>query len=396
MNIKSIPYIFFLGGFAYYGLLPIVFLYFFQNYPIAQIAISNSGSKLFLELYSALAFVFLICFSVGYYFSLRTKKFRVKTHNIDKVKELRVIISFLYIVFTIFSINVTEIISLVGYLGEYDVAHRGQLTTLYLTSIWWFIYFKTDIHAKLMLFIALLAGLNLLALGSRLGVLTGIISMIIYYGYFAKENMKFIRGSGLGSVKGILTLTVVLVLMTSVGLIREGSSITVEGALSIFSAEPLFIYASVPAYFSNTSLPLFAIPVDIFASVIAAIPSFMFSAKVDFFAEYTSVDRNSLSGFGGMNHLVSLVANFGLIGFPFAAFLEGAWFGMLIKNAYKSPFFRAVAITSISVIPFIMFRDGFQTTIKILFFNFLLFPYIATRVLLFLKRSVRPSVARPF
>ena len=394
MNINLIPYIFFIGGFSYYGILPIVFLYFFPNYPIADIAMSSFRNDFFLELYSSLAFAYLISFSAGYYFSLKSKKFQSKKQNINTDKSLRGLITTLYVVIALLSLNTNEIISLVGYSGEYDVAHRGQLTTLYLTSIWWFIYFKSSIHAKLMLLIAFAAGLNLLALGSRLGVVTGLISILIYYKYFASIKLEHHRYDRWMLAKGILMVVAVLFVMTSIGLIREGNSITFEGALSIFSAEPLFIYASVPAYFSNNSLPLLAFPVDIFASIIAAVPSFLFPSKVDFFAAYSSIDKYSISGFGGMNHLVSLITNFGLIGFPVAAFLEGAWFGILIKNAYKSPFFRAVAITSISVIPFIMFRDGFQTTVKILFFNFLIFPYVATRVLIFLRRSVRPSVTR--
>jgi hypothetical protein len=389
MKITSIPYILFLGGFAYYGVLPVAFFYFFQDYQTVRIAMSNFGNQYFLELYSGLAFVYFISFSTGYYLSQKYSDIQPSIKKVNYDKNLRRLIVGLYMAIALVSLNVQEIVSLVGYSGEYDVAHRGQLTTLYLTSIWWFIYFKSGLHAKLLLAIAFAAGLNLLALGSRLGVITGLISVLIFYWYFASNQLK--RGQTnswmLAKVLAILVLSIVA--MTSIGLIREGNGITFEGLLGIFSAEPLFIYVSVPAYLSKNALPLLAVPVDIFASMIAAVPSFLFPSKIDFFSTYSAIDKDSISGFGGVNHLISLITNFGLIGLPVAAFFEGAWFGMLIKNCNKSPFLRAVAISSISVVPFIMFREGFQTTIKIVFFNYLLFPYIATRVFFFLQRSVR-------
>ena len=268
--------------------------------------------------------------------------------------------------------------SLVGYLEGYDVIHRGQLTTIYLTSIWWAIYFRSGLKMKLMLISALISGVNLLALGSRLGVVSGLISLAIFFSF---ERQKISGGMNILKVVKIGGLVFVAGLFFSiVGLLRQGDAIIWEAIVDMFFAEPLFIYASFPSYVSKNQLPLIAIPWDVITGVVGSIPTALFPGKLDFFSKYVSMDSDFASGFGGINHILSVIINFGLIGFPIIAFLEGAWFGFLAKNAHKNNFLRALAICSISLLPFIFFRDGYQTSVKLLFFNYLFFPYIIVKI----------------
>jgi len=354
-----------------------------------------------MVMYWCLIALYFISFSCGYYFSSKKGPTKAREKISNNIGKLSVLVTTCYVGIAISIVNVTEILSPLGYLDGYDIGHRGQLTTFYLISIWWFIYLKsmkstvyTNIQSKLMAAIAFIAGLNLLTLGSRLGVISGLISLFIFYGYFVKGKQLQVRVvRKLGSLKWIAIIVMVAILMFSIGLLRTGEGISLEGIIGIFAAEPIFIYASVPNYFMHSSLPLFAIPFDLFTGIVGAIPSFLFPDKADLFLEYSARNVDSYSGFGGVHHLVSLIANFGLIGFPFVAFIEGTWFGMLVRRVNANAFYRAVALTSISLLTFFMFREGLQAPIKLLFFNFLLFPFIVIRMLLLVKPLVTAKAA---
>jgi hypothetical protein len=393
MNVRLLGYLLFLFGFLFYIFLPLFFLIVFPYYNISEIAMKNYNGNYYLLIYSYLAFGYFILFSMGYYLTSFIKINKFKAVAVDFLGWAKVAVTLIYSCIALFVINLSEILNPIGYLDGYDVTHRGQLTTLYLTSIWWCIYFKSGINSKLMLVIAFIAGINLVALGSRLGIVTGLISMLIFYFYF--NNTKVNRTSGgffwYAKIGFILFLSGML--MTIIGLLREGNILTMEGMFSIFASEPLFIYASVPAYFTNNPINLFEIPVDLFVSIIGAIPSFIFPLKSEFFLTHAVVSSESASGFGGMNHLVTLVANFGMVGFPVVSFIEGVWFGMLTRLVHKNSFFRAVALSSFAILPFILFREGLQTSVKLLFFNFLVFPFIIIQILTILKIILRKATS---
>jgi hypothetical protein len=389
MSVRLTNYLLFLVGFIFYIASPLIILTVFPDYHISEIAMKNYSGEYYLLLYSYLSFGYFVFFSMGYYLSLFMKINKFESEAVDRLGWTKVAVTVLYACIALFVINLSEILNPIGYSGDYDVTHRGQLTTLYLTSIWWCIYFKSGINSKLMLIIAFIAGLNLLALGSRLGVTTGLISLLIFYFYFQntrvnRRDRSLFWYAKLGSILFLIAL-----LMTSIGVLRAGNEVTIEEIFGNFASESLFIYASVPAYFSNNFTNLFEIPVDLFVSIVGAIPSFLFPLKSDFFLEHAVVDSESASGFGGMNHLVTLVANFGMAGFPVVTFFEGVWFGILTRLVYKNSFFRAVALSSFAILPFILFREGLQTSVKLLFFNFLFFPFVIIQMLIILKIIVR-------
>lgn len=393
-SIRLISYLLFVAGFSYYCIFPVIFLSVFADSPISEVLLKRWTDSYMDKMYLYLIFFYLISFSSGYYLSSRNGVIKPKKERGTGIGNLSVFITICYVGLFIFIVDVREIMSPSGYLDGYDVAHKGQLSTLYLVSIWWFVYLKTtavnaNIQTKLMLVIVFITGLNLLTLGSRLSVVSGMITLFIFYFYFVKKMR--LQDSGAQKhvpIRWIVIIFITGILMSSIGLLREGTGISWEGIISIFAAEPLFIYASIPAYFSNNSLPLFAIPLDLFSGIVGAIPSFLFSEKGAFFAKYAMINEDFVSGFGGSHHVVTLIANFGLIGFPVAAFFEGAWFGMLVRRVHISAFFRAVTLSSIAMLPFIMFREGLSTPVKLLFFNFLLVPYIMLNVLFSIKRLV--------
>lgn len=393
-SIRSISYLLFLAGFSYYCILPIIYLYVFPDNYITEILLGKYPER-YIGMFLCLIIFYLISFSTGYYLSSKNGLVKPKGKRGNGVGKLSVLVTICYVGITLGIVDVREIISPLGYLEGYDIAHRGQLTTLYLVSIWWFIYLKSavnaNIQAKLMLVIVIIVGLNLLTLGSRLGVISGMITLFIFYVYFVKLTVQDNGAQKPRFIKWIVVIIVATILMSSIGLLRSGEGISWEGVMYIFAAEPLFIYASVPAYFSNSSIPLVSIPWDLFTGIVGAIPSYLFPEKGSFFLEYTVRNEDSYAGFGGLHHVVALIANFGLIGFPVVAFFEGAWYGMLVRRVHTSAFFRAVALSSIAILTFIMFREGLQVPVKLLFFNFLFFPYVMIQILYLIKLSIRST-----
>lgn len=388
-NIKSIPYLLFLLGFSYYCILPIVFFAYASDYIIMQRSMARFyGADNGIEFFLYMAFIYFVLFSAGYYYTIKTKWFKFKVDK-SPTKWQIFIITACYIVMAVLIVNIVEILHPVGYTEGYNVIHRGQLTTLYLTSIWWYIYFKAEFQAKIMLLVVLISGLNLIVLGSRLGLISGIIALYVNNIFFKKNKFSDQNKREINLKKIILFVIIVFITMSIMGLLRSQDIISLEGILSNAASESLYIYVSVPSYLSSTDLPYFSIPLDIFAGFIGSIPSYLFPEKVEFFSGMTCFKENSGSGFGGVHHIASLIANFGLIGFPFVVFLEGMWFGFVVKNAQTSPFFRAVALLSMSVIPFILFRDGYQTSVKLLFANFILIPYFAIQAIWFMKLLMR-------
>lgn len=356
----------------------------YPEFVISDIVIGRH-SDIYTGLYLLFAIIYLGIFTYGFY-AIPEKMCMYSDYGIGHGTEKLTI--FVVIIFTLiaaFVVDLREIISPAGYGVEYDTIHRGQLTTLFLMSIWWLIYLKlsdvSNFNIRLIFLVILCCGLNLLLLGSRLGFITGIIAFLIY-SYFHKVQggrrvVKIIKFAALAIMAAIG--------MGYVGVARTGGDVFAEGIITILAAEPIFIYASVPAYFSNSNLELVAIPWDIFSSIVGSVPSFLFPAKNEFFETYTALNKGSESGFGGINHIVLLISNFGLVGFPVVAYFEGALFAMLCRKFQTNKFFLTAGACSVAILPFMMFREGYQTTIKLLLFNFLLLPYLILKILSILK-----------
>jgi hypothetical protein len=284
------------------------------------------------------------------------------------------------------NVSISEIMTPVGYLGDYDANPRGLLSTLYLVAIWWYIYLNTTGSSKLQqavtIVIISLTGMNLLTLGTRLSVVSGLISLLVFYIIYVKKatstrTMMIIKSFAFAVAIGLA--------MSSIGLLRGAEVISAEGLLGIFAAEPVFIYASVLSYFDTDTIHIFAIPWDLITGIIGSIPSFLFPDKADFFLTFSTRSVDAYSGFGGVHHLVVLLSNFGLLGFPFVAFVEGVCLGSLIRRVNVNSFYRAASLSSIGILTFMLYREGLQTPIKLILFNFMLLPYLAIRFIFLLK-----------
>jgi hypothetical protein len=369
----------------------------FPDNPVAGIVLERFPQQYFFK-FTSFAIVYLLLFSVGYFYSSKPIVFYMRSIDTKQLGKLGWVLTILYAAIALSIVSISEIMTPVGYLGDYYAAPRGMLSTLYLVAIWWYIYLKTISGSKLqqavIIAVILLTGLNLLTLGTRLAVVSGIISLLVFYIIFVRKALPTKKAI---VIKSFAIAIAIALVMSSIGLLRGVEAISAEGLLSIFAAEPVFIYASVLSYFDSDPIYLFAIPWDLITGVIGSIPSFLFPDKADFFLAYSPRSDDAYAGFGGVHHIVSLLSNFGLLGFPIVAFIEGACLGLLIRRVNVNAFYRAASLSSIGLLTFILYREGLQAPVKLFLFNFMLFPFVAINFLLFIKSSVTvqsPSISK--
>lgn len=356
-------------GFFYYCIIPLVIIKLFPD-NVALSFIGNNYSEAILIKYSAYAVIFLILFSIGFFIKFNLKKLNKNKPELSVLLALLLTGVYSILFINIFSLN--EVLNASGYLGGYDIERRGQLSTLFLTSIWWYIYLKPGINLKLPKFlfvvIILFSGLNLLTLGSRLAVLTGVIMIFLNY----SPNL-FVRLK-INMPLALICLLSLVAIFGAIGVLREAGELNYDAIFFIIFAEPIFIFASVFSYFESVSISYFNFPYDVLTSIAASVPSFIFTNKIEFFEKYAVIAESSQSGFGGANQIIILLANFGSLLLPFISFTLGYFIAFIINKINNSRFFYTVAISIVSLIPFIFFRDGYQTSLKLALMNFLIIP----------------------
>jgi hypothetical protein len=364
-----IAYLFFLFGFIYYCAAPIVIINFYPGNKALDFVDFQNKSYVIME-YSIYALIFLILFSVGFFVKLKIKNICEKKSNISNI--FSVILMFAYIVLFVNIYSFSEMLSFQGYSEGYDIGRRGQLSTLYLTSVWWYIYlesnYRFNIIKRVFIIIIVLTGLNLLSLGSRLAFITGLIMIFLNYRSNLFINLKINKTVSLilfFSLGGILG---------AIGVFREGGELNFDAISFVIFAEPIFIFASVFAYINNATIEYISFPYDVFTSLAASVPSFIFQDKIEFFSNYAVLPDNLQSGFGGANQIVILLANFGKILFPLVSLALGYLVALIINKMNNSRFSYTFAIGVVALIPFIFFRDGYQTSLKLAAMNFFVMP----------------------
>ncbi len=374
-----IAYYLFLCGFSYYCVMPLVIVKLFPDNAVLGFTNFNNGEAFLIE-YTIYALIFLILFSIGFFIKFKLNNLINNKPQLSSLFLILLMGAYFFLFWSIFSLS--EVLNMQGYLDGYDIERRGQLSTLFLTSIWWYIYIQSSVKLKpskiLFIFIILLSGLNLLALGSRLAVLTGVIMLFLNY-----KSRLFVKFK-VNIFSAIIWMLITVSVFGAIGVLREANEISYEAIAFIIFAEPVFIFASVFSYFNSVPISLINVPYDVFSSLAVSIPSLIFQNKIEFFAKYASIPEFAQSGFGGANQIIILLANFGVLLFPFVSFIMGYFIASMINKMNRSRFSYTAAIGIVALIPFIFFRDGYQTSLKLALMNFLIMPAI----FLFINRII--------
>ena len=342
-------------GWVYYHLIPYVFVRvgYFESFTPANGLNSH---------YLAYTSIVLVSFFTGTLFARRVKLTFNKSVYYQKKKNNKLIIFLISITLILLPILIWNVN--VGY-GEHSNPYLGLVSTLVLIFSF-LIVLQIDIYNRLrvnwlfLLFCILL--FYLLISGARLFAITGILMIAV--GLIKKGILK-------PKIFIILGITSVLSLVI-LGQWRLGIPISYELFSFYLFAETLLLSHSSASYFHVQDIKLINSNQDIFTSMLNLIPSFVFQNKADF---YVTLSTQGLveSSFGGMNLLVSIAANFGMIG----SFLAIFCFGVIIERASNIknitrgslPIYAFLCAFSV----FLLNREAFVTQHKVVMVMVLIF-----------------------
>ena len=370
MNIRKFYHIYlFVGGFIYYLILPpcVALCKFFTTYPGMNYLYENFDKE-FIFLYIAIIILFLSSFLTGSLLPLKyinNKVSAIKTEHIIGERDL-FLFSLPFFLLGQYSIIQNSNNLFKGYQTEYATDFMGSIATLNTLFLFFLIYYQTTARTNhtiklYFLFSIIEFSTILLGLGSRMYILIPIISYIIYLIDTHKIKIKTI----------LFRLSIAILLLLIVGIWRLGNTnFSIDALAYVGIAEPVFRWISAGSLFSTSELPLFAFPSNFITSFLNFIPTIFIPNKADLIQP---ISLSYYSPLGATSILVSLIANFGILGSCIALFLLGFFFSYIRLNAHTL-FFKTYYCCICGIIPFQLFRDEFSIVNKMLFYNFLLFP----------------------
>ena len=150
------------------------------------------------------------------------------------------------------------------------------------------------------------------------------------------------------------------------------TNITYEQMIYIGIAEPTFTWISAISMYDLNELPLIAFPYNFISSFINFIPSSVLSDKSELISD---LSLNYDAPLGATNILLSLIANFGVLGSMIALFCLG-FFLSLIRLHWQTAFGLSYYYCVCGIIPFQLFRDDMGIVNKQIFSNLLFVPMI--------------------
>lgn len=363
----------FIFGFLYYLILPllVVIVEGFDGYPGMQHLYKNFNPEIVFP-YTTWVTIFLLSFLAGSLLPLKYSsiKLKAKTEWVIGARDIALIsISFFLIgQYTIIS-NSNNLFK--GYQVDYDTDFMGSIATLNTFFLFFLLYNKgkeqKDSGSRFIELYLILSILEfsvvLLGLGSRMYIMVPLISYIIYLIDHQKISFKklFFRG------------ILIILFLLGVGIWRLGdTNFSIDALLYIGVAEPVFTWISAESMFSMNNLPLLAFPSNFLTSFINFIPTILLPDKTDYITQLTILYDSPL---GATNILVSLIGNFGLLGSCFALFCLGFLLSF-IRIQGTSLFLKTYYYCLCGILPFQLFRDNISIVNKMLFYNFLIFPFI--------------------
>lgn len=361
----------FLFGFVYYLLLPLIVV--LGNLLDDYVGIQHLNYYFktdFLLSYILIISMLGISFYIGSVFLLKFKKYPTKLNSIEKIignRDIFLILLpfFLYGQYMIFK-NRNELFS--GYLQTYNVEFLGTISTLNLLFLFFFLYCKGKMSKRtrtldvFLLFSLLEYSIVLLGLGSRMYALIPCVSYFVFL--LDKRVVQF--------KKVLLSGFCLILFFLFIGVWRKGSVLSFETLLYIGVAEPAFTWISAVSMFSMNDLPLWAFPSNFISSFVNFAPTILVPNKSEFI---TPIDLNFDSPFGATSILLSLIANFGILGSCCALFMLGALLSLLKTNA-NNLFAKTYYYCICGIIPFQLFRDPFSVVNKMFFFNLFFLPFL--------------------
>lgn len=369
---------FFAFGFLYYFVSPYISLLMLDHLPLVMIAQGYLDINFFDIFYWIDAVAVFLAFVSGYFLSVAV--ISTRSNFLSKYVDYSILpnlicsglLAFLFL--AIYQVYSGGGRLFTGY-QTYDIAVLGPVATVvFMAALFWNYFSKNS--AKIMFGILFaFSSIVLLGFGSRMFFILGVIAI----GLGLLSSRRYL----LRSLRFYLVLLVLIFAVLSIGVWRtEGA---MDGSLSdmmfsIFLIEPLFTMTSYSSFLSaEGGRPELRVPLDALASVINFVPSFIFPKKLELINSF-AFDVSRFSPFGASALMANLYSNFGML-FPIYVFTVGSFYGYVRQKSYNSSFFRAVYFSTLPILMFHFYREGFITVFKIMFFNGFILPLLV--ILLF-------------
>ena len=354
-------------GLNFYFILPVLYGVNSQKFDIPQFSgwINTFDSLSDSDVYFILFFTFICYVSfllpcVYFYFTQPKRKYFKQVN-----------LSFFYLFIAIFSFFIWYLgrnSFFSGYKSGYDSSVLGLFATLNVLLIFFFI--SSSRFSKAYLCLLVINSVLMLSMGGRMYVVLAIIALVIH-----KQEHDGLR------IKYLMYLILAVIAMVLIGMWRL-DGVKLDIFLYILLAEPIFTSYSMLSFVQSNEMPLFGIPYNFVNSFLMFLPSVIID-KSQFIVRIEGFDF--ISPVGAISFLVSLIGNFGIIGSLIFLLL----LSYIVNKAFSSSNNLAFIFSCIAmaVLPFMLFRDPFGVSMKIMFMSGFIIPAMALLV-----HSILPKV----
>lgn len=200
----------------------------------------------------------------------------------------------------------------------------------------------------------------LFAMGQRLHFITSLLLLVafrsVYFRSYTRAQL-LLSGLALAGVGGLA------------GLVRLGTSVSVNGLLMNLTFEPVFTSFSLVSFLQANHLPLLELPRFLAGDFLNLVPTAILPNKPDLLPDPIKAGFWFTSPLGAMNSWVSFVINFGLIGTGFVMAFVGYGLRWLHLRA-DSPLVRTQYLMCSAFMVFTFFRDPFSVSLVKNIFEF--------------------------
>ncbi|KKY69295.1 hypothetical protein OA40_05605 [Morganella morganii] len=253
-----------------------------------------------------------------------------------------------------------------GYSSGYHSNIMGKLATLQILLL--SLLFISKKKSFSFIFYSVLFALNsllLLSMGGRMYIILSVFSVMAFCFKYNKP-----------SIKVIASVLAILVILVIVGMWRL-DGVKFELFFYILFAEPVFTSFSLLSFAANNALPIIGIPINFVNSFVLVLPSFILN-KEDIIINVSDMGFDYISPLGATSLFVSLLGNFGVLG----SFVFIYLFSKILSISRQSSkiYFQCFYYISCGVIPFMLFRDSFGISLKVMILTGLIFPYIFIKI----------------
>lgn len=377
---KKIAYISIFIGIIYYLISPVLIVNYecTDNFPYIDI-----NRDLMMSFNRDIYFIFLGIFIIIFYiiFSVKKNKLAYINKPMFEAKKLPLLSYVVLLSLQLFAYYNLKDILFKGYLGFENIEtneYKAIICGVNIIYSFFYSYYyisNQKMHSNYFLLQLMINSVVLLGSGSRIYVLT-VILVIFYTTIFfgIKKYRKY------QLLKNIMMVLLVALGVIYIGIWRQNLSLDFSSLCFYIFAESYLIWMSGGDAIVNKNVDFLNFPYDLFISLIGILPTLIFPFKFEIM-EYFDVLLNTTrlelySPLGGTSIIYTLLSNFGIFGLVIAFISISILIRKIYIKSMDNCFYSAYYIVFCSIIPFIMFREGFFHIFKNTIFNGFLMPYI--------------------